>query len=105
MSRTPAAVASSGTVLPLRGLLGRGAVLGLLLAEERPPEDPLLLLEEEAPQVPALEQRPALGLEDRLAGQPGDPLGELDRPRHHVPRDDLAHDSQALSFGGTHDAA
>ena len=48
---------------------------GRLVAEQGAAEDALLLLEEEAPQVAALEHRPALGLEDRAPRQPRDPLG------------------------------
>ena len=56
------------------------------LAEQGAAEDPLLLVEEEAPEVPALEHGPALRLEDRGRGRPGDPPGELERPRDHVAR-------------------
>ncbi len=54
----------------------RLGVRRLGLAEQGAAEDPLLLVEEKAPEVVALEQGPALGLEDRAPGQRGDPLGE-----------------------------
>src|SRR3954451_8299298 len=95
----------SGRAVALRG----GAVaLGLFFrlgADQGAAEDALLVLEQKAPQVAPLEERSPLGLQDRLAWEPGDPVRELQRAREQVTPDDLAHDAQLLGLLGLDEPA